>query len=405
MRSLLLPWLLLAAGSAGVASSAPRQSEQPPLDVEVQQARQEAAAADALRQRAERAAGEARGEADRLRLQQLAAAQAIAAEEARISSADAEARLLRARLEAQRQALARASAPASSLLAGLVIIGRRPPLTLIAGAVSPREQVKVKLLVDAIAPHIAARSAALAAQLQSGRALEQAALAARSRALGSRRQLERRKTELAALEARALQLAEESGGQAVGAGDILLAREEQAVLLEQQGASGRRSRGLAAELARLGPAPIAPGSRPLPRPPLDYRLPAAAPVIEGLGNLNENGVRSRGVTLATRRGSAIAAPGSGTILFAGPFKEYDGVVIIDHGNGWRSVLVNVGSSAVRGSKVTIGQPLGTALGPIEVQLQHRGRPVSAAIIAGSSVLLSKVPQSGNLRRDTRGIAR
>jgi carboxyl-terminal processing protease len=33
--------------------------------------------------------------------------------------------------------------------------------------------------------------------------------------------------------------------------------------------------------------------------------------------------------------------------------------------------------------------LGTALGPVEVQLQHRGRPVSAAIIAGSSALLSK----------------
>ncbi|MBA2771929.1 MAG: hypothetical protein H0U34_07945, partial [Sphingomonas sp.] len=83
-----------------------------------------------------------------------------------------------------------------------------------------------------------------------------------------------------------------------------------------------------------------------------------------------------------------------TILFAGPFREYDGVVIIDHGQGWRSVLVNLGSSAVRGSKVTIGQRLGTALGPVEVQLQHRGQPVSAAIIAGSSVLLSKAPISG-----------
>jgi septal ring factor EnvC (AmiA/AmiB activator) len=394
MRPLLLPWLLLAAGSAAVASSAPRQSEQPPLDVEIQQARQEAAAAEALRQRAERAAGEARGEAERLRLQQLAAAQAIAAEEARISSADAEARLLRARLEAQRQALARARAPTSSLLAGLVIIGRRPPLTLLAGADSPRELVKVKLLVDAIAPHIAERSSALAAQLESGRALEQAALAARSRALSSRRQLEQRKVELAALETKALQLAEESGGQALGAGDIALTREEQAALLERQGASGRRSRALAAELARLGPAPVPFGPRPLPRPPLDYRLPVAAPVIEGLGTLNANGVRSRGVTLATRRGAAITAPASGTILFAGPFREYDGVVIIDHGNGWRSVLVNVGSSAARGSRITIAQALGTALGPTEVQLQHRGRPVSAAIIAGSSALLSKVRQSG-----------
>ncbi len=390
---LALPWLLLLAGSAALAASAPVDGEQPSLDMTVEQARREAASAGALQQRAELAAQDARSDAGRLRLQQLAAAQAIAAEEARISSADAEALLLRARLDVQRQALARESAPVSSLLAGLAMIGRRPPLTLLAGAESPRELIKVKLLVEAIAPHIRARSAALAARLDQGRALEQAALAARGRAIRSREQLERRKVELTGLEGRALELAERSGTQAAGAGDMLIAREEQATLLEQQGASGRRSLAMAAELAQLGPAPLRPGAAPTPRPPLVYRLPAVAPVREGLGSLSESGVRSRGVTLATRRGARIAAPASGTILFAGPFKDYDGIIIIDHAGGWRSVLVNVGSAAARGSAVAIGEPLGTALGPVEVQLQHRGKPVSAAIIAGSSALLSKAPIS------------
>lgn len=390
---LVIPWVLLAAGSAAVASSAPVQHQQQPLDLAVAQAKREAAAAEALQQRAERAAGEARGEAQRLRLQQLAAAQAIAAEEARISSADAEALLLRTRLGAQRQALAKERAPVSSLLAGLAMIGRRPPLTLLAGADSPQELVKVKLLVEAIAPHIRARSAALSARLDHGRALEQAALAARGRAVESRAQLERRKMELAELETRALELAARSGTQAAGAGDVVIAREEQAMLLERQGAGGRRSLAMAAELARFGPAPQRPGAAPTPRPPLAYRLPAAAPVRVGLGNLSDSGVRSRGVTLATRRGTRIAAPASGTILFAGPFKEYDGIVIIDHKAGWRSVLVNVGSAAAKGSTVGIGEPLGTALGPVEVQLQHHGKPVSAAIIAGSSALLSKAPKS------------
>ena len=394
MRALHLSWLLLIAGSAAVAASAPVQGEQPPLDVAIEQARREAAAAEALQQRAEQQAGEARGEAARLRLLQLAAAQAIAAQEARISSADAEALLLRARLTAQRQALAKERAPVSSLLAGLAMIGRRPPLTLLAGADSPRELVKIKLLVEAIAPHIQARSAALAARLDEGRALEQAALAARGRAVRSRQLLEQRKVELGGLEAKALRLAEQSGGQAVGAGDVLLARDEQAALLERQAASGRRSTAMAEELAQLGPAPVRPGRTQAPRPPLAYRLPAAAPVSEGLGNLSDSGVRSRGVTLATRRGAAIAAPASGTILFSGPFRDYDGIVIIDHGGGWRSVLVNVGSAAAKGSTVSIGQRLGTALGPVEVQLQHRGKPVSAAIIAGSSALLSKAPTSG-----------
>lgn len=393
MLRLALPWILLLAGSAAVASSAPAQDVQPPIEQAIGQAKREAAAAEALRQRAERAATEARGEAARLRLQQLAAVQSIAAEEARISLADAEGRLLGARLEAQRQALARERAPVSSLLAALAMIARQPPLAMIADSRSPQELVKLKLLVEAIAPHVKARSAALAARLDRGRALERAGLAARARALASRERLERRKVELAALESEALELAERSGGEAVGAGDVLISRDEQAALLEQRAVSSRRAFANASRLVRLGQAPARPGARPPPPPPIRYRMPAAAPVVEGLGNIGESGVRSRGITLATRRGAEVVAPADGIILFSGPFGNYDGIVILDHGRAWRSVLVNVGSATAKGSRVGIGDRLGTALGPVEVQLRHRGKPVSAALIAGSSQLLSKAAKS------------
>jgi septal ring factor EnvC (AmiA/AmiB activator) len=131
-----------------------------------------------------------------------------------------------------------------------------------------------------------------------------------------------------------------------------------------------------------------------PPAPLRYVLPADAPVLEGLGSVSANGVRSRGVVLATRRGSPLAVPASGTILFSGPFRDYDGVIIIDHGQGWKSVLVNAGSPLPRGSTVRVGEKLGTALGPVEVQLQHEGRAVSPALIAGSSALLSNAPKGG-----------
>lgn len=393
MRALSPTWVLLAAGSAAIAASTPVQPQRLPLDMQIRQARQEAAAAEAEQKRAERAAAEARNEAARLHLEQIAAAQAIAAEEARISSADAEAQLLRARLTLQRRQLAQQRAPLSSLLAGLALMGQRPALIMLADARSPEELVKVKLLLEAVTPTIRARSAALAAELGRGQALEQAALAARARALRSRDELDRRKLRLARLEVRASELAEKRGGEALGAGDVLIAREEEAARLEREGSGAPLAVGVARQLARLGPAPIRPGSAPPPRPPLAYRLPAAAPVLEGLGSLSETGVRSRGLTLATRRGRPVVAPAAGTILFAGPFQDYDGVVIIDHGSGWRSVLVNVGSPAAKGSRIGTGQPLGAAFGPIEVQLQHQGRPVSAALIAGSSALLSNEPKS------------
>src|SRR5256885_2164433 len=72
--------------------------------------------------------------------------------------------------------------------------------------------------------------------------------------------------------------------------------------------------------------PFAPeGGNPLP--PFTYQLPAAAPVTDGLGSVNASGVRSRGLTLATARGMTVAAPADGVVKFAGPFRDYDGILI------------------------------------------------------------------------------
>jgi murein DD-endopeptidase MepM/ murein hydrolase activator NlpD len=117
-------------------------------------------------------------------------------------------------------------------------------------------------------------------------------------------------------------------------------------------------------------------------------------VTDGLGEVNPSGVKSRGVALATGRGSSIFAPASGVIRFSGPFGNHDGVVIIDHGAGWKSLLVNVSSSLKVGDRVRIGDPLGRALGPISLELSQNGRRVSPALISGSSQTLSNKVKGG-----------
>jgi murein DD-endopeptidase MepM/ murein hydrolase activator NlpD len=148
---------------------------------------------------------------------------------------------------------------------------------------------------------------------------------------------------------------------------------------------------VASLLASDAPAPQSPfaseGSNPLPR--FAYQLPLVAPVIEGLASVNLSGVRSRGLTLAATRGMDVLAPADGVIKFAGPFNDYDGVLIIDHGGGWLSLLVNVAGDLRVGDRVQIGQPIGRALGPLEVELSQNGRRISPALIAGSSQSLSK----------------
>jgi septal ring factor EnvC (AmiA/AmiB activator) len=387
--------LFLVAAPAALAASGPVQPEQVPIDLQLREARGEAAAAEAEQRRLEEQAAMARDQGSRLRAEQFAAAQAIAAAEARISASDVHARIVQAHLAEQRRRLAAEQAPISSLLAGLALTSRRPPLLLIADGGSAEELVKLRLLIKATAPAIEAKTAAIARQVERGRRLEHAAANARQAMIRSRGELEQRRRRFAELEARAIRMAETRGSEALGAGDVAIARQEQLSQLERDAGSGRSAAKLARELAEAGPAPLP--SAPEPGgvgAPVPYRLPADAPVIDGLGAISSNGVRSRGVTLATRRGAPLIVPADGTVLFAGPFRDYDGVIIIDHGRGWKSVLVNAGSSLTRGAKVRVGDRLGIALGPVEVQLRRGGQSVSPALIAGSSTIVSKQRKIG-----------
>jgi septal ring factor EnvC (AmiA/AmiB activator) len=389
----LFAFSLLIAGSTVLAASAPAGPERPPIDLALQQARSDAAQATAEQHRLEAQAASARDDVTRLRAQQLAAAQAIAAAEAEITAADVAARLAQARLSAQRERLAAAQAPASALLGGLALTARRPPLLLLAGDRSAEELVKLRLLIAATAPAIRARTAALASELERGDRLQKVAIAARDASIGSRDELARRRSAFAGLEQRAVQLAQSRGSQALSAGDVALARNEQLSQVELQTQSRQSAMDEARSLAALGPAPLPAGAQ-APGAGLDYMLPADAAVTDGLGSVSASGVRSRGITLATRRGAQLAAPADGTILFSGPFRDYDGVIIIDHGGGWKSVLVNAGTKAPRGTRVRMGDPLGIALGPVEVQLQHGANSISPALIAGSSEKVSNMRKGG-----------
>ncbi len=276
-------------------------------------------------------------------------------------------------------------------------MAERPPLLAILDQGSTEEFVRVRLLLDSTLPVIRARTASLRAELARGRELQTAAEQARSELVASRNSLAERRREFTALEAKALKIANERGSEALGVGDVALARgEEAATAVErspaQKSGLGNCGRPVAAAGATCAARRCT--ARPLRRVSFAYELPASAPVVEGLGAVAPNGVRSRGLTLATARGSSVDVPASGTIRFSGPFRSYDAIVIIDHEDGWMSLLLNVASPRKPGEKVVIGQPLGRALGRIGVELSRNGRHVSPAIIAGSSQSLSKEPKRG-----------
>jgi len=212
-----------------------------------------------------------------------------------------------------------------------------------------------------------------------------------------RKDLAARRQQFAALESRAIARSLASGGRALGAGDVAIAAGEDVERLRASEASSRDALRLAGQLAALEPAPprpAGPEGGAVRLVPFAYVLPANARVIDGLGSVNDSGVQSRGLTLATSRGAPLAAPAAGTVRFSGPYGDYDGILIIDHGGGWMSLIVNVASTLRPGSRVQLGDPVGRALGPIGVELSQNGRRISPALIAGSSATLSKAPKGG-----------
>jgi len=386
MRALIL----LAATPVLLAASAPVAPSGESIDSALARARTEAATAAKRLQSIEAQAAEAKSEADKLRAEQAVAAAAIEDAEARISQSGVQLRLLNAQSALAEQRLAIRRAPLAALLAGLATMSRQPPLLTLADRGSVDELVRVKALLDATMPVIERRSLALRTELAERRKLASAADAARSELAKGRDELAHRQQRFAELESRAADRASRLAGEALGAGDRVLASGE---TLSAAGAdTGARRIALrdAAEVATLGLSAARPMRGDSAISPVDfpYSLPVAAPLSAGLGSVSRAGIVSRGLRFDTTRGAAVIAPADGKILFAAPFRGQDGLVIIQHDKGWTSLLLGVASNRPKGTRVRRGEYLGRALGPIGVELRRNGQPVSPALIAASSVLLS-----------------
>ncbi len=387
---------LLAAPILLAAASAPVPPAGVSADAALAKARNEAAAAANKLKALETAAAKAGDEAARLRAEQAAAAAAIDEAEAKISESDASLRLAQSQVALAEQRLASSRAPLAALLAGLATMGRQPPLLALADHGSVDEMVRVKALLDTTMPVIESRSAALKTELAERRRLASRTDAARAELARNRDLLTLRKQRFAELEDKAAKRAARLSGEAFGAGDRVLASDEALETAGSEAAARRSARSAAAALAMLDFAPGRPmrGDSALPPANFAYSLPASGAVIDGLGSVNRAGIVSRGLRFDTARGAEITVPADGKIVFAAPFRGQDGIVIIDHGKGWTSLILGVASDRPRGTEVRRGEPLGRALGPIGVELRRDGVPISPAFIAASSVPLSN---SGNSR--------
>lgn len=391
-RSFLIAAVAALAG-AGVAPAQDTADQRQRLA----EAKAQSAAAAARSVGLERAAAIERDQAAQARAQEAAVAARIQQAEADIAAGQARIAIIDRLLADQRARLAVKQAPVARLMAALQSLARRPAVISMVQPGSVDDLVHVRAVLSSTLPVIRARTADVRADLAQTRALqEQAALATRALA-ESRTRLEAQRLALTRLEAEHRLRSRTLGRDALFESDRAIALGEKARdivdLMDSIGNQAAIRESLQSLPGPL-PRPPRPGEVAAPIDPMHwshatppYRLPVRGRVVTGLGEVSGAGVRSRGLTIAPLAGAQIVAPAAGRIAFAGPFRDYGAIVIIDHGSGWTSLVAGLGSVSVRiGEAVGQGAPIGQAArgdAPrVTVELRRRDRAVDMTALIG-----------------------
>lgn len=335
-------------------------------------AKRDALLADRRSARLEAKAAAATDEAARARASEAAVAARIQAAEAEINAAEARIALVERLRARQRARLAARQGPTVRLVAALQIMSRRPPALALVQPGSMQDLAHVRALLGSQLPLVRTRTAGLRAAVAEGVRLREQADHAVATLRTGRERLNAERVALARIEAKHLVRSQALIDGAMRESDRAMALGEEARdivdlmgELDEQASVRDRLATLPGPMLR----PPLPGNvaAPVPEPVrtaagrAPYRLPVVGRVVTGLGEVSEAGVRARGLTLATRPGARVVAPRAGRIAYAGEFRRYGRIVIIDHGGGWTTLITDLAALDVHaGEEISQGSPIGRA---------------------------------------------
>lgn len=292
--------------------------------------------------------------------------------EKRLASLDGREETIRKSLDERRDEIA-------EVLAALQRAGRRPPPALLVRPEDALQSLRTAMLLGAVVPDMRARAERIAAdlgellKLRTDIATERTRLGTdRDRLAADQQQLsllveERQKKqsdtekELEAERQRATTIAKQ-----VDSLQELIAKMEQdlksaakaAAAASLQGTpatvNGRPNLGALKDAGRLSPAvAFASAKGILPMPVSGVRL-------RNFGASDGGGGQERGLSVATRAGAQVTTPCDGWVVYAGPFRSYGQLLILNAGGGYHVLLAGMERISVNiGQFVLTGEPVAT----------------------------------------------
>lgn len=338
-------------------------------------------------------------EVEALRAEMIEAAEAAQDREETVSTLEEKLQALGAEEAVKTKALEAKRGQLAHFLGGLTRLALHPPEALIALPAPPADTVRSAILLRAALPPIEAAAAALRAELSETRELHADIARRRDELSGAIAALEaerdrlnglvKRKTELRQqTEAERRKIAERVERLASEAGSL---RE----LIEKLAAAGGAEKGTVAATV-AGPAleptlaPVAlmraippEGVRPITAARGSLIIPGRGPVILRYGQNTEFGTPAQGITIQTRAEAQVVAPYDGQVVFAGQFRGYGQILIIEHNEGYHTLLAGLSRiDCVVGQWLMAGEPVGRMGRPVDgnpelyLELRRNGQPIN-----------------------------
>lgn len=111
------------------------------------------------------------------------------------------------------------------------------------------------------------------------------------------------------------------------------------------------------------------------------RIPLNGTIRTRYGQKDDIGAVSKGIRIAGRSGNVVVAPLGGVIRYAGPFKKYGTIILLEHKNNYMSLIAGLGRiDTVEGQRVDAGEPLGkmgSGSNPVlYYELRYKGDPIN-----------------------------
>jgi septal ring factor EnvC (AmiA/AmiB activator) len=314
--------------------------------------------------------------------------------ETKIDEAEARLKTLNGREQATRASLDSRRADIVEVLAALQRAGRRTPPALLVRPEDALQSLRTAMLLGAVVPELRGRAEKIAGELGELVALRKSIAAERDQLASDRDKVRNDQTRLTALvdERQRQQAAREKDLDAENSraitlskqvGDLqgLIAKMEQdlqsaAKAAEKAAEAAKQAEAKEAKEAKAAAANAVASAKPGPATFKDRSrttpailfasakgllpLPVNGNKIRDFGGSDGVGGVQKGISLATRPGSQVTTPCDGWVVYAGPFRSYGQLLILNAGGGYHVLIAGMERISVNiGQFVLTGEPVAT----------------------------------------------